>query len=53
MDIELVIARLGSQFNADETGIAERLLREFAGTVPDGQLIEEIGLAIAIQRRQR
>jgi hypothetical protein len=53
MDIELVIAQLGSRFDADETVIAERLLREFAGTIPDGQLIEEIGLAIAIYRRQR
>ena len=53
MDIELIIAQLGSRFDADETGIAERLLREFTGAVPDDQLIEQIGLAIAIHRRQR
>ncbi len=51
MDIELVIAQLGSRFDADETGIAERMLREFGGTIPDAQLVEEIGLAIAIHRR--
>jgi hypothetical protein len=28
-------------------------LREHAGTMPDQQLIEEIGLAIAIHRRSR
>jgi hypothetical protein len=53
VDIELVIAQLGSPFDADETAIAEQLLRDYAGTVPDAQLIEEIGLAIAIHRRQR
>jgi len=50
-DIDFVIARLGSRLDAHETAIAERLLREFTGTVPDGQLIEEIGLAIAIHRQ--
>ncbi len=53
VNVELVIAQLGSRFDADETAIAEQLLREIGGTVPDGQLIEEIGLAIAIHRRQR
>jgi hypothetical protein len=28
-------------------------LREFAGTMPEQQLIEEIGLAIAVHRRSR
>jgi len=28
------------------------MLREYAGTIPDKQLIEEIGLALAIHSRQ-
>jgi hypothetical protein len=28
------------------------MLREYAGTVPDAQLIEEIGLAVAAHRRR-
>jgi len=51
MDIDAVIARLGQAYDADEAAIAQRLLREYGGTIPDGQLVEEIGLAIAIQRR--
>jgi len=34
----------------DKAAIAERMLREYAGTVPDAQLIEEIGLAMAVHR---
>lgn len=51
MDVEAVIARLGDVFDADETRIAERLIREHAGRIPDRQLVEEIGLAVAIHRR--
>jgi hypothetical protein len=51
MDVELVIAELGTRFDADEAAVAERMLREYAGTIPDKQLIEEIGLALAIHRR--
>ncbi len=29
----------------------ERVLRESGGTIPDDQLIEEAGLALAIHRR--
>lgn len=53
MDIEAVIAALGDHYDAEDAAIAERMLREYAGTVPDKQLIEEIGLAIAIHRRGR
>ena len=53
MDVDGVIARLGDRFTADEAEIAERMLREHAGTVPDRQLIEEVGLAIAVHRRSR
>jgi hypothetical protein len=52
-DIEALIAALGTRFNPDEAAIAERTLRELDGTVPNRQLIEEIGLAIAIHRRGR
>ena len=53
MDLEAVVARLGEVFTPDEAAIAERLLREYGGTIPDAQLIEEIGLALAIFRRGR
>ena len=53
VDIEAVIARLGEVFDADETAIAERMLREYGGTIPDKQLLSEIGLALAIHRRSR
>ena len=51
MDIEQVIEALGTRYDADEAAIAERLLREYGGTIPDKQLIEEVGLALAILRR--
>jgi hypothetical protein len=54
MDIEAVIAALGGRFDADEAAIIERMLREYGGIIPDAQLVEEIGLAIAVyQRRAR
>ena len=52
-DIDALIADLGTRFNPDEAAIAEQLLRESGGTIPDKQLVEEIGLAIAIHRRGR
>ena len=51
MDIEGVVAQLGATFSPDEAAIAETMLRTLHGTIPDRQLIEEIGLAIAIHRR--
>jgi hypothetical protein len=51
MDIEAVVAKLGTTFSPDEAAIAETMLRTLHGTIPDRQLIEEIGLAIAIHRR--
>jgi len=51
MDTEAVIAALGTRFDAAEASIIERMLREYGGTIPDAQLVEEIGLALAIHRR--
>ena len=51
MDIEAVIAALGTRYNAAEAAIIERMLREYGGTIPDAQLIDEIGFALAIYRR--
>ena len=51
MDVDAVIVALDTHFEDGEAAIAERMLREHAGTMPDQQLIEEIGLAIAIHRR--
>ena len=48
---DAVIARLGEILNEDEQAIAERLIRDYAATIPSKQLIEEIGLAIAVHRR--
>ena len=53
IDVAAVIAALDTHFDPDEAAIAERMLRECAGTVPDRQLIEDIGLALAIHRRSR
>ena len=51
MDIEAVIAALGSRFEPDESAIIERILGEYGGTVPGKQLIEEIGLTLAVYRQ--
>jgi len=53
VDIEAVIAALDTRFDPAEAAIAERMLREHAGAIPDAQLVEEIGLAIAVHRQQR
>jgi len=53
VNIEAVIAALGGRFDTDETEVIERVLRDHGGTIPDKQLIEEIGLALAIFRRQQ
>jgi hypothetical protein len=53
MNIDEVIAMLGTRFDPDEAAIAESMLRELHGTIRDGQLLEEIGLAIAIHRRKK
>lgn len=50
--MEAVIAALGDKHEADGADIIERMLREYHGTIPDAQLVEEIGLALAIHRRQ-
>jgi hypothetical protein len=52
VNIEAVIEALGSRFDADEVVIIETMLRELGGTMPDRQMIEEIGLALAIHRRR-
>lgn len=48
-----MIAGLGDRFDADETAIIERMFRNYGGTVPEAQLAEETGLALAIHRRRR
>lgn len=53
MDIEAVIAALSDRYDPSEAAIIEEMLREYGGTIPDAQLIEEIGLALAIHRRGR
>ena len=53
MNIEAVIAALGDHYSPDEAALIERMLREYAGTIPDKQLLSEIGLSLAIHRRQR
>ena len=52
-EIEAVIAALGGRFDPAEAALIERMLRECGSTIPDAQLIEEIGLALAIHRRGR
>ena len=51
VDIEAVIARPGEAFTPAQADIPERLLRECGQNIPDKQLIEEIGLALAIHSR--
>jgi len=51
VDVEHVIAALGDRFDPAEAEIVERLLRNYNGTVPEKQLLSEIGLALAIHRR--
>ena len=53
MDIEAVIAALGTHYDPAEAEVIERVLREYGGTVPDEQLISEAALALAIHRRGR
>ena len=53
MDIEPVIAALCEHYDADEAAIIEEYLRNHHGTIPDQQLLSEIGLALAIHRRSR
>jgi hypothetical protein len=52
VNIDALIAALGGRYDAAEVEVIERVLREHGGTVPDDQLIEEAGLALAIWRRQ-
>ena len=52
MNIEAVIAALGGRYDADEAAIIEEYLRNHHGTIPDQQLLSEIGLSVAIHRRQ-
>ena len=52
VNIEPVIAALDGHYSPDRAAIIERMLREYAGTIPDAQLIEEIGFALAVHRRR-
>ena len=51
MDIEAVIAALGTRFDADEAEVIEWVIRKYGETIPDEQLIKEAALALAIWRR--
>jgi hypothetical protein len=51
MDIEALLAELDGRYTTAEAAIIGEMLREYGGTIPNKQLIEEIGLAIAIHRR--
>ncbi len=51
--LDLLIESLGTVFDAEESAMVERLLRQYSGTIPDTQLVSEIGLALAIHRRGR
>ena len=51
VDIEAKIAALGGRYTV-EAAVIERVLREHGGAMPDKQLIEEAGLALAIHRQQ-
>jgi hypothetical protein len=53
VDIEQIVEALDTRFDPAEAAIAERMLREYGGTIPDAQLLDEIGLAIAVHRRGR
>ena len=48
-----MIAALDTRFDPAETAIAERMLREYAGTIPDAQLVEEIALSLACRKDLR
>jgi hypothetical protein len=52
-DIDAVIAALGDHYSPERAAIVERLLRKYAGTIPDAYLIEEIRQALAIHQRGR
>jgi hypothetical protein len=51
--LDLLIESLGTVFDAEESAIVERLLRQYSGTIPDTQLVSEIGLAVAVHRLNR
>jgi len=53
MDVQAVIAALGTHYDADEAAVIERVLLAYNGTIPDDQLISEAALALAIHRRGR
>lgn len=47
-----MIAALRTRYDPDTAALIERMLRELNGTIPDQQMIEEIGPALAIHRRK-
>ena len=53
MDIDALIAALDTRFVAEESVVIKRILREYNGTIPDKQLVSEVGLALAIHRRDQ
>ena len=43
----------GRRYDAEESVVIERLLREYNHTIPDAQFVSEVGLALVIHRRGR
>jgi len=53
VDIDAVVEALPGRFRPAEAALVERILRDLGRTVPYRQLVEEIGLAIAVHRTRR
>jgi len=53
MNVEAVITAISGRYTTGETALIERLLRELHGTMPDNQLTDDIGPALAVYRRQQ
>jgi len=49
----LVALLVETGLRADESVIAADMINRLRGSIPDRQLVEEVGLAIAIHRRRR
>ena len=49
----IAVAALGDHYSGERAAIVKRVLREYAGNIPDKQSIEEIRLAVAIPRRSK
>lgn len=52
LEIAQLVELLAQGFDVEEAAITESMVGDLRGSVPVGQLVEEIGLAIAIHRRR-